>query len=134
MSADPGNFANVQTGELGLERMNSGLAVLIISGEHDLGTAPNLRRRLGDLVEEEDGLIIDLSPATFVDSSILGVILDGKRRAEEAHVGYAVVHSSGANAVGRVLDVTGLRTELPVHAERAEASSAIAIGSGEGAR
>jgi anti-sigma B factor antagonist len=105
--------------------------VLTISGEHDLSTAPNLRRRLDSLLEEGTPTVVDLSPATFIDSSILGVILDGRRRAEEANVGFAVVHSNGADAVDRVLEVTGLRAELPVHARREEAVLAASGNSGE---
>jgi anti-sigma B factor antagonist len=114
----------VRTGELALERKDSGLAVLTISGEHDLSTAPNLRRRLNALLDEGTATVIDLSPATFIDSSILGVILDGRRRAEEAEIGFAVARSNGSDAVDRVLEVTGLRAELPVHARREEAVAA----------
>jgi anti-sigma B factor antagonist len=92
--------------------------VLTISGEHDLSTAPNLRRQLDALLDERVGTVVDLSPATFVDSSILGVILDGRRRAADAGVGFAVLHCDGTEAVDRVLEVTGLRTELPVHTRR----------------
>ena len=111
----------MRTGELALERKEAGLAVLTISGEHDLSTAPNLRRRIDGLLDEGTATVVDLSPATFIDSSILGVILDGRRRAAEANIGFAVVRSDGSDAVDRVLDVTGLRAELPVHARREEA-------------
>jgi anti-sigma B factor antagonist len=119
-----GISADVRTGELALERKDSGLAVLTISGEHDLSTAPNLRRRLNALLDEGTATVVDLSPATFIDSSILGVILDGRRRAEEAEIGFAVARSNGSDAVDRVLEVTGLRAELPVHARREEAVAA----------
>jgi anti-sigma B factor antagonist len=121
VGSDQGSFAGVRTGELAVERNESGLAVLTISGEHDLSTAPNLRRRLDNLLDEGTATVVDLSPATFIDSSILGVILDARRRAAEAGTGFAVVHTNGADAVDRVLDVTGLRAELPVHARREEA-------------
>jgi anti-sigma B factor antagonist len=127
---DQGISASVRTGELALERNDAGLAVLTISGEHDLSTAPTLRRRIDNLLDERTATVIDLSSATFIDSSILGVILDGRRRAGEAGIGFAVVHDSGAEAVNRVLEVTGLRAELPVHARREEAFSQ-AAGSGE---
>ena len=130
MPPDQGSFAGVRTGELALERNDAGLTVLTISGEHDLSTAPNLRRRLDSLLNEGTPTVIDLSPATFIDSSILGVILDGRRRAADAGIGFAVVHANGADAVDRVLEVTGLRTELPVHARREEAFSEVS-GSGK---
>jgi anti-sigma B factor antagonist len=121
----------VRTGELALERTEKGLAVLTISGEHDLSTAPNLRRRLDGLLNERTATVVDLSPATFIDSSILGVILDGRRRAAEAQIGFAVARSNGSNAVDRVLDVTGLRGELPVHDRREEAENAASANSGK---
>jgi len=127
---DRGISASVLTGELALERNDSGLAVLTISGEHDLSTAPSLRRRIDNLLEDGTSTVIDLSSATFIDSSILGAILEGRRRAAEAGLGFAVVHCDGAEAVDRVLEVTGLRTELPVHAQREEAFQE-ALGSGE---
>jgi anti-sigma B factor antagonist len=126
-----GSFGDVRTGELALELTDAGLAVLTISGEHDLSTAPELRRRLDVLLEEGTATVVDLSPATFIDSSILGVILDGRRRASDAEIGFAVVHSNGADAVDRVLEVTGLRNELPVHARREEALAAAASSSGK---
>jgi anti-sigma B factor antagonist len=120
----------VRTGELAVERNDAGPAVVTISGEHDLSTAPNLRRRLDNLLDEGTATVVDLSPATFIDSSILGVILDARRRAAEANIGFAVVHANGADAVDRVLEVTGLRAELPVHARREEAFKEVS-GSGE---
>jgi Anti-anti-sigma regulatory factor (antagonist of anti-sigma factor) len=107
------------------------LVVLTISGEHDLSTAPDLRRGLDGLLDEGTPTVVDLSPATFIDSSILGVILDGRRRAAEADIGFAVVHSNGADAVDRVLEVTGLRAELPVHSQREAAVSEVADTSGK---
>ncbi|HEY6770983.1 MAG TPA: STAS domain-containing protein [Solirubrobacterales bacterium] len=98
--------------------------MLTISGEHDLSTAPNLRRRIDGLLEEGVPMVVDLSAATFIDSSILGVILDGRRRAADSQVGFAVARPSGSEAVDRVLEVTGLRAELPVHARREEALQA----------
>ena len=105
--------------------------MLTISGEHDLSTAPLLRRRLDGLLDQGTPTVVDLSPATFVDSSILGVILDGRRRAATAGIGFAIVHANGADAVDRVLEVTGLRAELPVHANREEAFSEVSSDSGK---
>ncbi|MGC1813495.1 MAG: STAS domain-containing protein [Solirubrobacterales bacterium] len=121
----------MRTGELALERTDAGVAVLTISGEHDLSTAPLLRRRLDGLLDQGTPTVVDLSPATFVDSSILGAILDGRRRAAKAAIGFAVVHADGAEAVDRVLEVTGLRAELPVHSRREEAFSEVSKDSGK---
>jgi anti-sigma B factor antagonist len=131
VTSNRGISAGVRTGELALERKDHGLAVLTISGEHDLSTAPNLRRRIDGLLDEGVATVVDLSAATFIDSSILGVILDGRRRAAETNIGFAVSRSNGSDAVDRVLEVTGLRAELPVHAHREEAVVAVSGNSGK---
>ena len=131
MTSNQGSSRDVRRGELALELDESGMALLTLSGEHDLSTAPELRGRLDKLLEEGTPTVVDLSAATFIDSSILGVILDGRRRAADGDVGFAVVHSDGADAVDRVLEVTGLRAELPVHAGRDAAVSAVSANSGK---
>jgi len=108
------------------------MAVVSISGEHDLNTAPELSSQLAELIDAHGGLVLDLSPASFVDSSILGVILDSRRQAKEAGVAFEVVHDGETDAVGRVLEITGLRTELPIHAT-SDAAIAAASSSGAGA-
>ena len=115
MNADAGSPGVVEVGELKTEGSGQTLKVVAVRGEHDLNTAPELRARLEELIESGTPVLVDLSPASFVDSSILGVILDARRVAEEADVSFAVASDEGAGAVGRVLEITGLRAELPVH-------------------
>jgi anti-sigma B factor antagonist len=131
VASDQGIPGSVRTGEIALERLDSGLALLAMTGEHDLSTAPLLRQRLDGLIADGVPIVIDLSPATFVDSSILGVILDARRHAEADGLGFAVSHANGADPVGRVLDITGLRSELPVHGGQEDAAAA-AISSSPG--
>lgn len=123
----------MRTGEIALEPTDAGVAVVKITGEHDLSTAPGLGSRLKRLIADRSPVVIDLSPATFIDSSILGVILDAKRRAGAASLGFAVVNAGEGEAVRRVLEVTGLRTALPVHEAREEALAA-ATGAGGNSR
>jgi anti-sigma B factor antagonist len=122
----------VRTGEIALERTDAGLTVVSITGEHDLSTAPELRRRLRKLVGEGSAIVVDLSQATFVDSSILGVILDARRRADEDGSGFAVAQADGGEAVRRVLEITGLRERLPVHGALADAEAAALDAGGAG--
>lgn len=98
--------------------------MISISGEHDLNTAPELRAELAGLTGSDAGILIDLSPAAFIDSSILGVILDARRQAKESGVVFEVVHDGSNAAVGRVLEITGLCEELPVHASLDGATAA----------
>jgi anti-sigma B factor antagonist len=129
VGSDQGIPASVRTGEIALERTDAGLAVVAITGEHDLSTAPVLRQQLDGLIADGSPIVVDLSSATFVDSSILGVILDARRRADAGDLGFAVSHGNGPDPVGRVLDITGLRNELPVHKGREDAATAALSGS-----
>jgi len=108
----------VRSGEVALDQSEDGLTVVTITGEHDLNTAPVLRERLEGLIADATPLIVDLTEATFIDSSILGVVLQARRDAADAGIGFAVAHEDGDDAVSRVLEVTGLRRELPVHESR----------------
>ena len=119
----------MRSGEVGLERGDDGLTVVLIQGEHDLSTAPVLRSQLEQLISDGGPLVVDLTEATFIDSSILGTVLQARRDATEAEVGFAVAHGGGADAVERVLEITGLRADLPVHRSREDAR-AQALGAG----
>jgi anti-sigma B factor antagonist len=122
----------MDTGEVASERSEPGVAVITFSGEHDLNTAPDLRQKLSAEIEDGFAIVVDLSGAAFVDSSILGAVLDARRRARDAGIAFEVALNDGAKPVERVLDVTGLSSSLPVHATRAAAMEAVRAGpSGE---
>lgn len=107
------------------------VVVVVVEGEHDIYTAPTLRERLDEALERGQGLVIDLTGATFVDSSVLGALLDARRRALDAGMGYVVcVGATVEPGVQRILDITGLVPVLPVLNGREEAIQAARNGSG----
>jgi anti-sigma B factor antagonist len=62
-------------------RQSSDVAVLVIHGQADLHSAPELREQLHGAID--DGafhVVVDLTDATFVDSMTLGVLLGGVKR------------------------------------------------------
>jgi anti-sigma B factor antagonist len=108
------------------------VVVVVVAGEHDIYTAPTLRERLDEALELGQGIVIDLTGATFVDSSVLGALLDARRRALDAGKGYVVcVGATVEPGVQRILDITGLVPVLPVLNGREEAIQAARNGSGE---
>jgi anti-sigma B factor antagonist len=108
----------VQENRIAVDR-GDGVAVVIVEGEHDVYTAPALNEQLDALLAEGVPFVIDLTPATFVDSSVLRVLLEARRRAEERGVGFAVaLGQDETGPVRRVLDITGLVPVLPVHSGR----------------
>jgi anti-sigma B factor antagonist len=101
------------------------VVVVVVEGEHDIYTAPTLRERLDEAIGRGGGIVVDLTTATFVDSSVLGALLDARRRALEAEQGFVVcVGESVEPGVQRILDITGLVPVLPVVSGRAEAIDA----------
>jgi anti-sigma B factor antagonist len=108
------------------------VVVVVVEGEHDIYTAPTLRERLDEALERGGGVVIDLTGATFVDSSVLGALLDARRRALDAGKGYVVcVGETVEPGVQRILDITGLVPVLPVVSGRDEAIQAARNGAGE---
>ncbi len=105
----------VALGEVALTTREQGMVVISLTGEHDLTTAPLLRERMESALGERCSLVVDLSAAGFIDSSIIGVVLEARRLADEKGVGFAAALDGGEPAVRRVLEVTGLDTNLPVH-------------------
>ncbi len=108
------------------------VVVVVIEGEHDIYTAPALRERLDEALDRGGGVVVDLTGATFVDSSVLGALLDARRRAHEGGQGFVVcVGDTVEPGVRRILDITGLVPVLPVVNGRDEA---IASARGNGGR
>ncbi|HBR28137.1 MAG TPA: hypothetical protein DD734_05065 [Firmicutes bacterium] len=59
-------------------KQNGRVLTVVVSGELDLSTSPDFRRRIGDELEQNQGiqhLIFDFKETSFVDSSGLGAIL-----------------------------------------------------------
>jgi len=105
------------------------VAVVTLSGEHDIYTAPTLRERIYAEVEDGRPVMIDLTATTFIDSSVLGVLIGARRRATEGDLGFAVCCGGELESgVRRVLEVTGLMSVLPVIEERDSALETVRAG------
>ena len=89
---------------------------VVVRGEHDIYTAPALRDRLDEALDAGPaGVIVDLSGATFLDSSILGALLEARRQALERGHNYVVsLGPEPEPGVARILEITGLVPVFPV--------------------
>ncbi len=87
--------------------------ILAVSGEVDLATAPNLRQRVVQAID--DGarqVVVDLSDVGFMDSTGLGVLIGGLKRLRQRDGNLVVV--SPSEPVAKILEVTGLMDVLGV--------------------
>jgi anti-sigma B factor antagonist len=87
--------------------------VVSLSGEHDVFTAPEVRGRFASTLEAGTPLIIDLSGAAFVDSSILGAVIGAVQRARDENVAIAVVLPGEGSTTHRIFEITGLLPLMP---------------------
>jgi stage II sporulation protein AA (anti-sigma F factor antagonist) len=114
------NFQWTDTALARVERPEPDVAVVVLLGEHDMATAQDLRHLLGRLHEEKLGIVIDLSEAQFVDSSILNQLVAAHQEATK--LGTEVVLQLGPTSiVRRAVEVSGLNERLPCADDRADA-------------
>ena len=119
----------MNTQQIVVDSVDSGVSVVAVHGEHDVYTAPTLREHLSSLLEDGTPVVVDLTPATFLDSSILGVLLGGLRRAREHDSGFAlVIGYDSVPTVRRIFEVTGLVPVFAIHPSESEAVAAAAAG------
>lgn len=91
----------------------SGAVLIVLGGEHDLHSAERLRQTLDDSLFGNEQLIVDLSSARFIDSTIIGVLIQAMKQAEGRDRKFTVVLGT-APVVERILEVTGVLTILNV--------------------
>jgi anti-sigma B factor antagonist len=61
--------------------MGGGVSRVDVVGEVDLSTAPELKAALGEVIDAgARGVLVDLSDATFIDSTTLGVLMGAVKR------------------------------------------------------
>jgi anti-anti-sigma factor len=65
-----------------VEQLGSSVWVVELSGEHDLANAADLHTRLEAIFATGTTIVIDLSPMTFMDSSILTELILAQQRAD----------------------------------------------------
>lgn len=118
--------ARMDARTIALDDSHGDVMLVNVRGEHDIYTAPALRGRLDEaLAQGTSGVIVDLSGATFLDSSILGALLEARRQALERPLGYVVcLGEEPEPGVARILEITGLVPVFPVVRTLAEALEA----------
>jgi anti-sigma B factor antagonist len=119
----PGPPSRLARVDVVLSGSHPGAAVLGVSGEVDLATAPALESAVARVFDRpEPRVVLDLTEVTFLASRGLAVLLDAHQRAadRDVHLAVVVVHSP----VRRVLEISGLTSVLRCHATVAEALAA----------
>ena len=96
------------------------IVAVCLEGDFDLSNAPALGKEVGRALDNGNHLILDLSQATFIDSSVVHVLVNaskpvtGSERAVVLQLGTAAI-------VERVLEIAEIERVLPRAHERQEA-------------
>ena len=113
------------TGAISVNHFDSnGTWLIALEGEHDLSTAPLVETQTENVWPVASLAVVDLSDATFVDSSVVNWLRKARDLMETAGHGTlrAVVGPSETPAA-RLVGLLGLRGELGVYTTRHEALS-----------
>ena len=102
--------------------------VIELGGEVDLYTAPEFKERMVQVIEDgKKHIVVDLSKATFIDSTTLGVLVGGVKRLRPAGGSLAIVCAD--QNICKIFEITGLDRVFPIHGSREEALAAVSNSS-----
>jgi anti-sigma B factor antagonist len=106
------------------------VTLLRLEGEYDVANVAELRDALGVVAASGRPIVVVLTMASFIDSTILGVLLGALRRAKEERRGFvfALEPDASSGAIDRLLEMSGLLRIFPVYSSIDEATTAAAGG------
>ena len=106
------------------EEVDAHTHVIELGGEIDLYTAPEFKERLVELIDGgKKHIVVDLSDATFIDSTTLGVLVGGVKRLRPSDGALALVCAD--QNITKIFEITGLDRVFPIHPTREEALGAV---------
>jgi anti-sigma B factor antagonist len=110
------------------EAIDADTHVIELGGEVDLYTAPEFKERMVQVIDGgKKQIVVDLSRATFIDSTTLGVLVGGVKRLRPMGGSLALVCAD--QNILKIFEITGLDRVFPIHESRDEALAAAASSS-----
>ncbi|MDE3070461.1 MAG: STAS domain-containing protein [Acidobacteriota bacterium] len=105
--------------EVAIADLDDLTTVIAVKGELDLATAPRLKWPLVDAIDTgHRHIVVDLSGASFMDSTALGVLISA-RRSMRPDAGMAIVCVDPE--VLKIFEISGLDVAFRIFATREEA-------------
>ena len=113
-------------------RLGRSTWVVALIGEHDMTNRDRLREKLAPLLRGDTAIVIDLSAATFIDSSTVKELIAAQERAEGVPTLQLAVIAPRDGFAKRVLDMLQTGAVLPIFETRAEALASSSPASAPG--
>ncbi len=103
---------NAPTPRLQIAALPDDEACLVLSGEIDAHTAPDLAGHLDPLPGDSGDVVLDVAAIEFIDSSGLRLVVEAHQRAETD--GRRLVIRTPSPALMRLLEISGLIDHLTI--------------------
>jgi anti-sigma B factor antagonist len=110
-----------EPGTVNVDHLGHELWVVDVRGEHDVSTVGGLHETLEAIFAEGTSVVIDLSAATFIDSTILGELVRAQRRVDRDPGEKLAVVAPVGGFVARLFDLVALDAVVSVFESRADA-------------
>ena len=105
------------------------VALFELLGEHDMASEPALRAALNEALADGQGIVVDLSKAEFIDSSVIHTLIDTQQRLA-AQGRELATEVNTASVVMLALEITSFRAIVATVGTR---DAAVAIARARGA-
>lgn len=106
--------------------LENGTPVIVLEGEVDVYTAPQLKQQMISLLEAgAKQMIIDLTKVEYFDSTALGVLIGGLKRMRERDGNLSLICPNPR--IRRVFEITGLDKIFDIYNTTEEAKSGIQL-------
>ena len=89
-----------------------GRAVVVLRGELDLATAPDLEAALNERLDAGQDVVVDLRELDFMDSTGLRALVTAHARVQDTDQSFLIVRPLPGAPIERILAVAGVATVL----------------------
>jgi anti-anti-sigma factor len=111
MACAPGTDLRDTEPTIDVRRPKPHVALVVLGGAHDLDSAPLVEQATEDALLTCSHLIIDISPAQFIDSSIINLLVQLKKDADAKNCRFNLVMGT-TPGVERALEICGVLPAL----------------------
>ena len=115
-------------GPVTIEVISAGAAIVTLGGDHDVASRDAIADAFGVAATGRD-LLVDLTECTFIDSTIIKLLLQTMRAMAENDARMELVIDTGSHGhVARVAELMGIADVIPTHGSRSDGISSLVAG------